>query len=110
MKTYAIVSVVLISLVMVYMFVFRKKENYSSNVGTMYMTLLSQMSKSNVSANTHSQINILMNDSKRAIAAIENVNKAHDNLTMMIYHESPMVQNTFSEFSTKYFPNGSMTP
>jgi hypothetical protein len=104
MKTYAIVSVVLISLVMVYMFVFRKKENYSSNAAMMYMQSLSQMS------NVDPQINMLMQDSRNAISALENVNNTYAKVKEAIMsNASPMVQNTFSEFSATYFPNGSLT-
>jgi len=112
MKAYAIVTLVLISLVMVYMFVFRKKENYSSNVGMMYMTSLSQLSntmmRSNVSSNVVTQINKLTSMSRNAITQLTDINNTQAALKGMITRESPMVQNTFSQFSTTYFPNGSV--
>ena len=99
-----IAGIAVIILIIVYIAFFRKRENYSSNAAMMYMQSLSQMS------NVDPQINMLMQDSSNAISALENVNNTYAKVKEAIMsNASPMVQNTFSEFSATYFPNGSLT-
>jgi hypothetical protein len=94
-----IAGIAVIILIIVF---FRKMENYSSDAAMMYMKSLSEMS--NVTLFVNTKINGLMQDSKNAISALENVNNTYAKVKV-----SPMAKDTFEKFSKTYFPNGSLT-